>query len=95
MGWFSNIIGKIGSGVSSFFSDPIGKLRQAGNAVVGVLGKAKHITGIVKKAKDFVTNIPVIGDAVQSSGVGGIIDQVDKRVNQVDSVANTINRGIQ
>ena len=95
MGWFSNIIGKIKDGVSSFVRDPIGKLRQAGNAVVGVLGKAKSITGTIKKVKDFASNIPVIGDAVQASGVGGIVDQVDRRANQADAIANSINNRIQ
>jgi len=95
MGWFSNIIGKIKDGVSSFVRDPIGKLRQAGNAVVGVLGKARAITGTVKKVKDFVANVPVIGDAVQTSGIGGIVDQVDRRVNQADGIANAINNRIQ
>ena len=94
MGWFSNIIGKVRDAVTGFVRDPIGKIRQAGNAVVGVLGKVKNITGGIKKVKDFITNIPVIGDVVQGS-VGGIIDQVDNRVNQADNFANTINTAIQ
>ena len=94
MGWFSDIIGKVKNAVGGFISDPIGKLRSIGSDVLHFLGKAKGITGEVKKVKDFVSKVPVIGDAVQSS-VGGIIDQVDSRVNQADSIANSLNNRIQ
>ena len=94
MGWFSDIIGKVKNAVGGFISDPIGKLRSIGSGVVNFLVKAKGITGTIKKVKDFVSKVPVIGDAVQSS-VGRIIDQVDSRVNQADGIANSLNNRIQ
>ena len=95
MGWFSDIIGKVKNAVGGFISDPLGKLRQAGNYAVGLLGKAKGITGLIKKGKDFVSNIQIIGDFVNSSGVAGVIDQVDRRVGQANDFGNSINNRIQ
>lgn len=95
MGWFSDIIGKVKNAVSGFVADPIGKIRQVGNFATNLLGKAKSITGFIKKGKDFVSNIPVIGDAINATPIGGIIDQVDRRVGQVNDIANNINNKIQ
>ena len=77
-------------------TDPIGKFFQSPgehlkNAALWGIGKAKTITNFLKKGKDVLSEVPVIGDAINASRAGQLVDSADKAVNQVDKGANWLN----
>ena len=92
MGFF-DVIGKafetIARPVGKFFQSPGEHLRDAG---LWALGKAKTVTNFLKKGKDFLSEVPIVGDAINASKVGQMVDTADKTVNQVDKGANWLNQ---
>jgi len=92
MGFF-DVIGKafetIARPVVKFFESPGEHLK---NAAMWGIGKVKSLTNFLKKGKDVLSEVPIIGDAINASKVGQMVDTADKTVNQVDKGANWLNQ---
>src|SRR5271157_2662239 len=61
--WFSNLIGKVKSGLQGFGQNAKNVIGKVGSFVNGFGANAK-------KAYDFVKGIPVVGDVVKNSPIG-------------------------
>lgn len=89
MGWFSNIISKIGD----FVRPVIGKIADAGKWITSKVGDGINY---VRKGLDYASNIPIVGEALQAAQntptgqmlMGGL-DKIEEYNNQARNIINS------
>jgi phage-related protein len=100
MTWFNSIYDKLKQGYKNFTNSKfMNTVFDGGRKVLDVGAKGiKTLYDGIRTAKDFATNLPVIGNMVKPyasviDGAGSIVDGISGGMNNAKNLLNNVQRG--